>query len=134
VKRWSYTVLGNKRAATAALVKEMEYSGGSPEDAGWKVIAAQVEAIDADKQAAVKKLQESLTDMSVRDNPYGFGYEIALAYNAVGDATRAIEWLARSEAAGGHSFNFIAADPRLTHLREEPAFADLLNKLLPTVP
>ncbi|MGD9560983.1 MAG: protein kinase [Pyrinomonadaceae bacterium] len=131
VKRWSFTALGNKAEAAAALAKEMEYAGGSPEESGWKVIVAQVEAIDANKQAAIDKLNEALADTAVRGNSFGFGYEIALAYNAVGDTAHAIEWLERSEAAGGHSFNFTGADPRLANLKKEPAFVSLLSKLHP---
>ncbi len=129
VKRWSYTALQNKAAAEAAFAREMEYSGGSAEDAGWRVIQAQVEAIGPDKQAALMMLEGSLMDGTVRDNPAGFAYEIALACNAVGEKAKALEWLARSEAARGHSFNFIAVDPRLANLRDEPAFRDLLTKL-----
>lgn len=128
VKRWAFTALGNKDAARTALEKEMEYSGGSAEDAGWKVILAQVEAIN-DKGRGLKTLEEALSDRSVSDNPFGFAYEIALAYNALGDSQKAIEWLVRSEAAGGHSFSFTGVDPRLANLKNEPAFISLLTKL-----
>ena len=70
-----------------------------------------------------------MRDASVRDNHAGFAYEIALAYSAVGDAGKAIEWLARSEAARGHSFNFTAVDPRFANLENDPAFIELLTKL-----
>jgi hypothetical protein len=59
----------------------------------------------------------------------GFAYEIALAFNSLGESVSAIEWLERSEAAGGHSFNYAAVDPRLANLREEQRFVALLKKL-----
>lgn len=129
VKRWAHGALGNKNAAQEALRLEMHYSNGSADDSGWKVIMAQVEAMGAEKQTALRLLEESLADSSVRDNAFGFAYEIALAYNALGDKAKAVEWLTRSEAAGSHSFNFTAVDPRFANLKDEPGFISLLTKL-----
>ncbi len=129
VKRWSFTVLGRRKEAEAALSKEMELLGGSPGDPGWKVIEAQVAASDGRVSDARFLLEEALKDRSVRDNHFGFSYEIALAYNALGDRANAIEWLKRAEAAGAHSFNFLAVDPRLANLKDEPAVAALTAKL-----
>ncbi|MCC7309360.1 MAG: protein kinase [Acidobacteria bacterium] len=129
VKRWTFAAMGRKTEAEAALAKEIALSGGSLNDPGWKVIEAQVMAMGSNKQDAHAKLDEALKDRSVRDNPSAFAYEIALAYNAIGDSAKAIEWLGRSEAAGGHSFNFLAADPRLSNLNGEAAFTSLLAKL-----
>ncbi|MCC6330093.1 MAG: protein kinase [Acidobacteria bacterium] len=129
VKRWTYSAMGKKSEAEAALAKEIELSGGSMNDPGWKVIQAQVMALEGGKQDARGKLDEALQDRSVTDNPSAFAYEIALAYNAIGDPAKAIEWLARAESARGHSFNFLAADPRLSNLNGESAFTGLLAKL-----
>ncbi len=129
VKRWSLTVLGRRPEAEAALAKEMELLGGSPAESGWKVIEAQLAALDDDKTNARKLLAEALGDHTVRDNPSGFAYEIALAFNAIGEPSNAVEWLARSEAARSHSFNFLAVDPRFANLRNEPAVEALLAKL-----
>lgn len=129
VKRWAYTAMGNREAALAALEKEAELSDGSMDDPGWKVIKVQVEAIDGDKTALQKQLDEAISVPSVGGNASGFGYEIALAYNALGRTQTALEWLGRSEAAGGHSFNFTAVDPRFTNLRNNPVYVSLTGKL-----
>lgn len=129
VKRWAYTVLKDAGGASAALAREIEYSGDSAEDPGWVVVQIQAEAINGDRQALIRKLDEAVKDPSVGGNPYGFAYEVALAQNALGQTQAAIEWLERSEAAGGHSFNYAAVDPRFSNIRNEPRFVSLLTKL-----
>lgn len=129
VKRWAYTVTGNRKEAEAAFAKEIAYSGGSLDEAGWKVVFVPVEAIDGDKRRLRADLDEAVKDQFVRENPFGFAYEIALAYNAIGEAQLALEWLQRAEVVRNHSFNFVAVDPRLTNLHDEPKFKALLDKL-----
>ncbi len=129
VKRWTYTVLGNHAEAMSALEKEREYSGGTADEAGWKVIQVQVDALEKQPAELAATLGKAIEDPTVGLNPFGFAYEIALAYNALGDTASALSWLQRSEAATGHSFNFLGADPRFVTLRKEPAFTNLLTKL-----
>ena len=66
----------------------------------------------------------------VKNNPFSFAQEIALAFNALGDKENALSWLEKSDAANNHGFNFTSADPRLENLQMEPRFQALLNKLL----
>lgn len=129
VKRWTYTVLGDRARAEAAFAKEVEYSGGSMDDPGWQVIRVQVEAIDGDRSELVKRLDAAANDPSVKDNSFGFAYEVALAYNALGRTQAALDWLERSDASVSHSSNFLPVDPRLNNLRGEPRFNALLAKL-----
>lgn len=129
VKRWAYTALGDRASASEALSKEIELSGGSPNDSGWKVVEIQIDAIGGITQELQKKLDTAVKDPSVGKNLFGFAYEIALANNALGRTEDALAWLERSEAAGGHSFNFAATDPRLSNLRNEPRYIALVNKL-----
>ncbi len=129
VKRWAYTSMGDRSLAAAALAKEMEYSGGSGDDCGWKVIQVQVESLGGSKESLLQKIDECVKEPSVRNNPGGFAYEIALAFNSVGETQSAIEWLERSEAAGSHSFNYAGVDPRFANLRDYPRFGALLKKL-----
>lgn len=129
VKRWAYTVLGESEGASAALAQEIALTGGRPEDAGWKIVAVQVEALRGDKEALKRKLDEALSDPSISGNHFGFAYEAALANNALGRHKEAIEWLQFSEEAGGHSFNFAAADPRFANLSNDPRFMTLISRL-----
>ncbi|HTH37457.1 MAG TPA: protein kinase [Pyrinomonadaceae bacterium] len=129
VKRWAYTTMGDRGLAETAFAKEMELSGGTVQEAGWKIIKVQVDSIGGERQSLRRTIDECLREPSIRNNPSGFAYEIALAFNSLGESVSAIEWLERSEAAGGHSFNYAAVDPRLANLREEPRFVALLKKL-----
>jgi len=129
VKRWSYTALGDAANARLALAKEMEYSGASPNDPGWKIIRIQIDAATGDKHSLLAELERSVNEPSIRDNPYGFAYEIALAYNALGESSKALGWIERAEQAKNHSFNFLGVDPRFGNLHNDPRFTNLLTKL-----
>ena len=129
VKRWAYTTVGDRTNAEEALRSEIAYSGGDRADPGWQIIEVQIEEIDGDKAELLKKLELAITDPDVGGNPYGFGFEIALSYNALGNTQKALEWLERTEAAGGHSFNFLHVEPRLANLRNDPRYLALARKL-----
>jgi serine/threonine protein kinase/tetratricopeptide (TPR) repeat protein len=129
VKRWAYTALGDRLSAEESLRSEIAYVGGEITDPGWQVIAIQIEAINGDKAELLKRLERAVSDRSVGRNPFGFGFEVALAYNALGQTAKALDWLERSEAAGGHSFNFLKVEPRIANLRGEPRFLALAAKL-----
>jgi tetratricopeptide (TPR) repeat protein len=130
VKRWVFAATGNLEAARESLERERLYSGANDADPGWKIIACQLAPADAGaRQAALKELEAAIHSESVKGNDFSFAFEIALAYNHLGDKEKALEWLERSEAAGSHSFNLMEADPRVANLREEPRFRKLLTKL-----
>ena len=91
-------------------------------------------AIDERAVPAYKVKRWAYTTMGDRRNAEEafrseVGFEIALAYNALGNIEKALDWLQRSEAAGGHSFNFLQVEPRLANLRNETRYAALANKL-----
>ena len=130
VKRWAYTTLGDRLNAEECLRSEIAYVGGEPNDAGWQVIAIQIEAINGNKTELAERLNRVVADPSVGKNPFVFAFEIALAYNALGNKDKALDWLERSGEAGGHSFNFLQVDPRLFNLRDEPRFAAMVPRLL----
>jgi serine/threonine protein kinase/tetratricopeptide (TPR) repeat protein len=129
VKRWAYTAMRNRDAAMDAFHSEVQFSGGGIEQPGWQIIHNQIEAISGDKDSTIKRIDTAAADPSVRDNPFFFAFEIALAYNAAGETQKALDYLERSEAAGSHSFNLIEAEPRLVNLHTEPRFQRLLLKL-----
>ena len=129
VKRWTSVAMKDFGAAKAAFAKELEFGGGSVDQPGWRLIEIQVSAPDEDPGDKMKLLEEAVASDLVRNNHKGFAFEVALAYNALGDTAKALDWLERAEAARSHSFNFLEVDPRIKNLTEEPRFRKLVEKL-----
>jgi hypothetical protein len=129
VKRWTYVATGDFAAAKATFAKELEYAGGSVEDPGWRLVDVQLTAPNEDRAAKLKLLEEAVHADEIQRNPKAFAFEVALAYNALGQTEKALDWLAKSEAAHGHSFNFLEVDPRIQNLKDELRFRKLLEKL-----
>jgi serine/threonine protein kinase/Tfp pilus assembly protein PilF len=128
VRRWVYTVRGERSTAIEALRQEIAASGGSLDDPGWKLIALQVTPQD-DPSAAVSEVRKVAESPVVKENENAFAFEVALAYNAIGETDRALYYLELSETAGAHSFNLAEVDPRLDNLRQELRFQKLISKL-----
>ncbi|MFN6964826.1 MAG: protein kinase domain-containing protein [Pyrinomonadaceae bacterium] len=128
VERWAYDALGDKQHALEAFHREIKAAGGSLDDPGWKVIELQVNA-PADRAAARAAIDKVANDPSIRAHERGFAFEIALAYNAIGETALALDHLERAEATHAHSFNLIDVEPRLANLRGEPRFQRLLTLL-----
>ncbi|HEY0657550.1 MAG TPA: hypothetical protein VGD05_03705, partial [Pyrinomonadaceae bacterium] len=128
-KRWIYQAMGNYEAALATYRREYSYSGGNNEP-GWAIIKSQVEALGENREKALSDLKLAIETPEVKNNPFAFAVEIALAFNALGDKESALFWLEKSEAADNHGFNFMAADPRLENLQNEPRFQALVKKML----
>ncbi len=129
VKRWTYVAMGDLASARSTFAKELEYAGGSVEDPGWRLIDIQLTAPNEDRAAKLKLLEDAVHSDVVQRNHRAFAFEAALAFNALGETERALDWLAKSEAAHGHSFNFLEVDPRIQNLKDEPRFHKLLEKL-----
>ena len=129
VKRWIYAIQGNWDAARAAF--EAERSGSGEADApGWKIIEAQLAPLDEpSKRAALAMLEAAINADSVRGNDFTYAFEIALAYEHLGDRDSALDWLERSERAGTHSFNMIEPDRRLSGLQTTSRYRRLVEKL-----
>jgi tetratricopeptide (TPR) repeat protein len=129
VKRWAYAAAGGYDLARAAFEKELHYNGGSPQDPGWKIIEAQILPPAGDQTAQLTNLRTAAANPVVSRNPFAFAYEVALAFNNLGDREKAFEFLERAEAAKSHGFNFLEVDPRLSNLHNDPRFTRLLRKL-----
>lgn len=112
--------------------KELSYSGGNRSDPGWKVIEVQISAINGDRAANLKKLETAILYPSIKNNPFGFAFEIALVYNALGQTEKTLEWLARADKAVNHSFNLVIVEPRFANLRSSLTFDKLIGKLVNT--
>jgi serine/threonine protein kinase/tetratricopeptide (TPR) repeat protein len=127
VKRWIYSTIGNYAAAMDAFQKEMSFSGGTLDDPGWKVIEAQIVHDDNDRIRLAQSLEAAINQKPVVNNDYTFAYEIALAYNALGDKNKAIYWLERAAGANSQSMSFVNVDPRIPELRQDPRLSRFLR-------
>jgi tetratricopeptide (TPR) repeat protein len=128
IVRWTFQAQNNYHAALTAFHREKSFSG-STDAPGWMVIESQVVSLGGDKQKARELLEKALSFEEVREEPKAFAYEIALAYAALDDREKAIEWLGKSESVGNHGFNFTEVDPRLDKFRSDARFAALVQKL-----
>ncbi|MDI1242506.1 MAG: hypothetical protein PSX80_11340, partial [bacterium] len=129
VKRWIYSVQGNWTAAREAFKSERN-SSGRPDAPGWKIIEAQLAPLDESSRRAALYMLEAVIDTPIiRSNDFTFAFEIALAYEHLGNGELALNWIERAERAGAHGFNMIESDPRLAGLRNSPRYRRLVEKL-----
>ncbi|MEP7212395.1 MAG: protein kinase [Acidobacteriota bacterium] len=131
VQRWIYTATLDREKALDAFRLEMSYSGGSTGDAGWKIIEFQIPDDASRNKERLAKLDAIVASPGIRDNPFAFAFEVALAYNNLGNKKMAIEMLERAEAARSHSMNFVAVDPRVADLRDDARFQKLVARMNP---
>lgn len=128
-KRWIYQAMGDFASANEVFQKERSYSGGTTEDVGWNIIHLQVRALGENRNEVLAELDKAVTNPELKNKPTAFSYEVALAYCALNEDQKAIDWLEKAEASRAHSFNFVQVDPRLTSLRSDPRFVKLVKKL-----
>ncbi|MDM7922817.1 MAG: protein kinase [Pyrinomonadaceae bacterium] len=129
VKRWTYAAMKDLESGAATFTKEFNYGRGDLNDPSWKPIAAQAGRLGMTREDTLRLLDEAVADPFIRNNPYAFSYEAALAYNIIGETEKALDQLERAEASRSHWFNFLQVDPRFENLRKEPRFIRLLGAL-----
>ncbi len=129
VKRWTSIAMKDYAGARAAFEKEILNSGGSIDEPGWRLIELQLTAPGEVNPEKLKLLERAASSALVRQNHKAYSFEVALAYNALGESSKALDWLERAEASQSHSFNFLEVDPRIQNLKNEPRFRKLLTKL-----
>ncbi|MEO8041207.1 MAG: hypothetical protein ABI646_01240 [Acidobacteriota bacterium] len=129
VRRWTYLAVKDSEGARYAFEDELKYGKGSIEEPGWRLIHTQLVEPDEDRTEKLRLLEEAVHSDLVEHNHRAFAFEAALAYNALGETEKALEWLEKSEAANAHSFNFLEVDPRIQNLKDEPPFRKLIEKL-----
>lgn len=130
VKRWIYQLKGDYEAARDAFRKERSYSGGDADHPGWYVIEAQIEAMTPKKREVVQKLDRAVADKQVKSFPSYYSYEIAVAYNALGENQKAVAWLKKGMQAADNSVNMMAVDPRFENLRSDPGFRSIQDSVI----
>ncbi len=127
VKRWIYSAQNDRSSAAAIFAKEIRYSGGDLSNPGWQVIQAQIEPNQ--DPGYINVLDKAVLSDEIRNNPFAYAFETALAYHALGQNDRAMKYLEIAEHAGSHGFNFASVDPRLDDLRNDGRFKSLIRKL-----
>ncbi len=129
VKRWTSVEMKDYAGAREVFEKELAFGGGSVEEPGWRLIEIQITAPGDDTSIKLRQLEEAVASELIQTKPGAFSFEVALAYNALGETAKALDWLERSEAARSHSFNFLEVDPRIANLRDEARYRKLVEKL-----
>jgi serine/threonine protein kinase/tetratricopeptide (TPR) repeat protein len=129
VLRWAYLMKKDYRSAHAVFQKEFSYGGGETDDPGWYMIIAQVEALGENKPEITENLDRSVEQPIIKNALPAFSYEIALAYNMLGEKEKTLKWLEKAESSGDNGFILLEVDPRFENLRNEPRFQKLVKKL-----
>jgi serine/threonine protein kinase/TolB-like protein/Tfp pilus assembly protein PilF len=123
IMRWVYQAMGRYDGAFAAYLKEKEFSDAKEEE--WLVVLAQLQVIGGKREEAQVILKQGIASMKhIREGDYR-PFEIAVAYELLGDRDRALEWLAKSEAVRTTNFNYVLVEPRLDGIRSDPRFITL---------
>ncbi len=126
IMRWVYQSMGRYEDALAAHRKEMRSRSDVEEE--WLVVLAQLQAIGGKREEALLSLRQGIATFSpIREGDY-HPFEIAIAYELLGDRERALVWLAKSEAARSTNFNFVLVDPRLANIQSDQRFIELVKK------
>ncbi len=132
----THTLLGDAyagkrqyREAESEFSKAVEFSAG---DGAARAGLASLYGAGGETELARRLLRE-LENSAVRTHTGS--YNVALVHIALGERSRALEWLRKAyDERAGEFFN-IRADPRLNPLRRDPAFVSLLRQMgLDTVP
>jgi hypothetical protein len=84
--------------------------------------------INHEKSRGIEILREMQRKIEARDvgDPEA-SYKIAQAYAELGDKPSALRVLERSINNGFFPYSYLASDPLLDRLRQEPKFADLMQ-------
>ncbi len=127
-KRVVYEASGNYSAALSAYENERIYSENTDQDdAGWMMIAAQVQAVGGSRDEALASLKRTSENSFVKNNPKAFAYEIALAFALLGENDQAILWLKKSKDVNSYGFNFAPVDPRFDKIKDDPHFREIVK-------
>jgi TolB-like protein/Tfp pilus assembly protein PilF len=125
IMRWVYQAMGRYDDAFTAYLKEKEFSDVTEEE--WLVVLAQLQAIGGRREEAQVILKRGISTMKhIREGDFRT-FEIAIAYELLGDRDRTLEWLAKSEAVRATNFNYVLVEPRLDGIRSDPRFIRLVK-------
>jgi serine/threonine protein kinase/tetratricopeptide (TPR) repeat protein len=124
--RWVYQAMGRYDDALAAYQKEKWASGDA--EIEWPLVLAQLQAIGGRREEALLTLKQGIATLTPSHEGDFQPFEIAVAYELLGDRGRALEWLAKSGAVKSTNFNFVLVEPRLASIQSDPRFIALVKK------
>jgi DNA-binding winged helix-turn-helix (wHTH) protein/TolB-like protein len=90
-----------------------------------KALSDSIHQRNAEGRELLSELEKQIKERGVGDPEAS--YKIAQAYAVLGDKISAIRVLRTSVEAGFFSYPYIADDPLLNHLHQEPEFTEILN-------
>ncbi|MFL6228569.1 MAG: protein kinase domain-containing protein [Pyrinomonadaceae bacterium] len=123
VMRWAYEKKGLRDEALAVFEQERAFAGDTPTTRAKR---AHVLAACGRRDEA----REILTDLLARrGDEWVTAYEIAIVHSLLGEHDEAFRWLARAESEHAVGFAFVAVDPHLDALHDDPRFKELLRRL-----
>ena len=123
---WKGWVL-QQRGESAEAVRELERAVTLSDSAGIAVAALAGAYARIDRRAEASRLRERLADPSRTRRPPL--YELGKAYLAAGDREAAFRWFERAWNERANQLVFIAADPELDPVRDDPRYRDLVDRL-----
>jgi serine/threonine protein kinase/tetratricopeptide (TPR) repeat protein len=123
VLRWAYEKKGMHEDALAVFEQEKSFAGDTPTTRAKR---AHVLAACGRREEARAILSELLER---RDDEWVTSYEIAVIHSLLGERDEAFRWLARAEDEHAVGFTFVAVDPHLDALRDDPRFKEMLRRL-----
>jgi len=121
-----HAAAGDLDAAIAATERALELSRNAIP--GWRAHLLMLEAMAGDRTAAtvgLTALMAELEKSSTRLSPQHLGY----LHLALGDRSKALDFLEEAVDVRDPDIVFMAVDPRLDPLRSEPRFQQLIQKL-----
>ena len=125
--RWvlgqAYEQKGMLREAIAELESAVNLSGGSPV---FRASLAHAYAVSGRRTQALK-LVDDLNEL--RKQRYVSSYDMALAVSGLADKHQTLAWLQRAVEERSPRALFLKVEPRLSALRSDPGFQDLVRRL-----
>ena len=117
-----YEQLGNYRQAANEFQKALELSGN---DFTTRASLAHVYAISGEKTKA-EQILNALKQNSAKNN---LSYQIAEIYIGLGDKDQAFRWLDKAYEDRSEWLTWIAIEPKLDPIRDDPKFERLLRRM-----
>lgn len=126
----AYLWRGLAREELGRIAEEIDDLGRAVQLSGGSAISnaalARARALSGERDLARAMLREL-------EKRGGAGYvpsfEIAKIHEALGDRASALQWLRRAYAQRSHSMVFLAVDPQLSNLRNDPEFRRLVREV-----
>lgn len=119
----AYTEKGMFAEAIAATKKARELSAASSEPIAYGAYALAKSGKSREARAALDEMVEFLKTRWVP--PYNF----ALVYNALGESSKALDYLKKGFAGKDVRMVFLKVEPKWNNLRNEPRFIELMRRM-----